>query len=89
MWACLSTRCATLTNAIYSGMASKYDGLDWQKNLNSLVMKETRDRLDWLGVDWIKDGEKGKEVRLLDYACGTGLMSRVCYVESTTNRSLS
>ncbi|RDL41048.1 S-adenosyl-L-methionine-dependent methyltransferase [Venustampulla echinocandica] len=51
------------------------------------IIAEVQARLDWIGVDWIEDSSgnetsesssKGptKEVRLLDYACGTGLVSR-------------
>ena len=53
---------------------------------------ELRSRLDFIGVDWADDdddeGEEEarkddgtkpkKQVRMLDYACGTGMMSRVC-----------
>ncbi len=51
------------------------------------VINEIQKRKDWIGVDWaedISDTEDGsssapkKTVRLLDYACGTGLVSRVC-----------
>lgn len=52
------------------------------------VTAEIQARLDWIGVDWIEDSPGNeasespkeapkKEVRLLDYACGTGLVSRV------------
>ena len=46
-------------------------------------------RKDWIGVDWLSEssedestpeltaGKLKKTVRLLDYACGTGLVSRV------------
>ena len=35
-------------------------------------------RKDWLGVRWVRDGEAqfGKEVKLLDYACGTGSITK-------------
>jgi len=54
------------------------------------LVEEIRARLDFIGVDWVADDENGdgnaaegdaqskKTVRLLDYACGTGLISRVC-----------
>jgi hypothetical protein len=47
-------------------------------------------RRDWIGIDWAEDESESeattsassakpkKTVRLLDYACGTGLVSRVC-----------
>ncbi|KAG9231160.1 S-adenosyl-L-methionine-dependent methyltransferase [Amylocarpus encephaloides] len=51
------------------------------------VVDEIRARTEWIGVDWIEDSfdneraeskqkEPKKSVRLLDYACGTGLVSR-------------
>jgi SAM-dependent methyltransferase len=39
------------------------------------------DKVSFVGIDWTKfpDGTKtGKTVRMLDYACGTGFLSRVC-----------
>lgn len=58
-------------------MASHYDTKDWQKKMNAMIIGEIRNRVDWFGVDWAKEKETSKEVRLLDYACGTGLISRV------------
>lgn len=52
------------------------------KTLDEIVEK-VRARLDFIGVDWVEedegDGDYGttKPVRLLDYACGTGNISRV------------
>lgn len=56
------------------------------------IMKEIQDRRDWIGVDWVPDSSDEEEaaessskttekktIRLLDYACGTGLVSRVCH----------
>lgn len=52
-----------------------------------LLIAEIRARLDWIGVDFrddkAKDGAEGgeveeKRVRLLDYGCGGGMISRVC-----------
>jgi hypothetical protein len=52
-----------------------------------------RSRRDWIGVDFLDDSkekEVGVErekadmntVRLLDYACGTGMVSRVSLISS-------
>lgn len=44
------------------------------------LTEQIRNRLDWLGVKWAShdDSQKdGREVRLLDYACGTGMIARV------------
>lgn len=61
-------------------------------------MAEIRARREWIGVEWIEEGDQDeddeveeeaevggerkppREVRVLDYACGTGLVTRVsCY----------
>ncbi len=34
-------------------------------------------RLGWLGLAPVADGEQTSGVRLLDYACGSGLVSKV------------
>ncbi|KAI8966363.1 S-adenosyl-L-methionine-dependent methyltransferase [Daldinia sp. FL1419] len=68
--------------------ASTYDSKHGK--LNERLMEEIQARLDWIGVDWADDDDDDdssedaksnptkshKEVRLLDYACGTGAMSR-------------
>lgn len=71
-----------------SGEAASYD--EKHRKLNDRLTRELQARLDFIGVDWASDdddsdeddeGEAKKkprrEVRLLDYACGTGMMSRV------------
>ncbi|KAF2970533.1 hypothetical protein GQX73_g3078 [Xylaria multiplex] len=70
-----------------SEQAASYD--DKHRKLNERLTRELQARLDFIGVDWASDdedsdeeGEQGdrkkprREVRLLDYACGTGMMSR-------------
>ncbi|KAK4239103.1 S-adenosyl-L-methionine-dependent methyltransferase [Achaetomium macrosporum] len=67
--------------------AAHYD-TKHEKTINKLI-EEIRAKLDFIGVDWVEDdedtegnGEKTNEgaqektVRLLDYACGTGVVSR-------------
>ncbi|KAJ4298439.1 hypothetical protein N0V88_003469 [Collariella sp. IMI 366227] len=70
--------------------AANYD-TKHEKTLNRLV-EEIRAKLDFIGADWVEDddedegGDEGqakkagdapeKSVRLLDYACGTGVVSR-------------
>ncbi|KAK0725729.1 S-adenosyl-L-methionine-dependent methyltransferase [Lasiosphaeris hirsuta] len=70
----------------FDNEAASYDARH-EKTLNQLV-EEIRSRLDFIGVDWVdgSDDDSGededvtkeesapkREVRLLDYACGTGL----------------
>ncbi|KAB2570527.1 putative methyltransferase [Lasiodiplodia theobromae] len=69
-------------------MASQYDSKDWIKKLGNLITNEIRRRLDWFGVDWAKEHDKSRDVRLLDYACGTGLISRALGPFVTTIRGI-
>ncbi|KAK4200162.1 S-adenosyl-L-methionine-dependent methyltransferase [Triangularia verruculosa] len=76
----------TQNREYFNQQASTYDSKH-QKTLDQLV-EEIRKRVGFIGVDWAdeetsdeeggeKDEKKEKrEVRLLDYACGTGLVSR-------------
>jgi len=61
------------------------------------IIEEIQARRNWIGVDWIDDSEDEssskpqKTVRLLDYACGTGLVSRALapYVSQSIGIDLS
>jgi hypothetical protein len=59
------------------------------------IIAEIQARLEWIGVDWVEDEDsedqdeddgvgRSRRVRFLDYACGTGSMSRVCSISLTT-----
>ena len=74
-----------------SEQAAEYD-IKHAKTLDQLI-KEIRARKDFIGVQWVEDDDEEDEedndaevdakhmperpVRLLDYACGTGVVSRV------------
>ncbi|KAI1803699.1 S-adenosyl-L-methionine-dependent methyltransferase [Daldinia bambusicola] len=73
----------------FNDEASTYDSK--HSKLNERLTEEIQARLDWIGVDWASDDDSDddddeevkskptrprREVRLLDYACGTGTMSR-------------
>ncbi|KAI9709963.1 MAG: hypothetical protein M1820_003041 [Bogoriella megaspora] len=60
---------------VFDDLATKYDAEEWQKKIVEQVTNEIRARLNWLGVEWA-DPLKGNEVKLLDYACGPGTVSR-------------
>ena len=70
----------------FSTIASAHSNKN-EKTTEELIT-EIHSRRDWIGVDFLDDpkekeggveGEKvdKKTVRLLDYACGTGMVSRV------------
>lgn len=69
--------------------AASYDSKH-EKTLDQII-REIRARLDFIGVDWAEDNDEDEDegdeeaskettlkrkVRLLDYACGTGVVSR-------------
>lgn len=55
-------------------------------------MAAIQDHADWMGVRWVSgsddshksDTESERQVKLLDYACGTGLVTRVSSVSSSS-----
>ncbi|KAF1991581.1 S-adenosyl-L-methionine-dependent methyltransferase [Aulographum hederae CBS 113979] len=60
----------------FDKMAEKALSESWLK-VERRMTSELRDRLVWIGIEWAnKDVEASKDVRLLDYACGTGMMTR-------------
>jgi len=76
-----------LTMFINSEHAKTYN-TKFQKTIEQLIA-QIQQRREWIGVKWVEEEEsgsspdrsterkEGKEVRLLDYACGTGLVTRV------------
>nr|CDP24484.1 Putative protein of unknown function [Podospora anserina S mat+] len=79
----------TQNREYFNQQASSYDSKH-EKTLDKLV-EEIRKRIDFIGVEWADEESSGdeeekkednrekrevREVRLLDYACGTGLVSR-------------
>lgn len=85
----------------FDAIADSYDSKPWFAKVNNLVTDALRSDLAWIGVPLRAEAEgagsteKKKnnedEVRLLDYACGTGLMTRIFgpYVTSTTGIDIS
>ncbi|KAL1605413.1 hypothetical protein SLS60_004963 [Paraconiothyrium brasiliense] len=59
--------------------------------VNQAVTNDLRNRLDWIGIPFANMGSSSHALRLLDYACGTGLMSRVFgpYVTETRGIDVS
>lgn len=70
--------------------AANYDNK--HRKLNERLTHELQTRLDFIDADWASDDDSDedddddkphkprREVRLLDYACGTGMMSRVSLI---------
>ncbi|KAI9701229.1 MAG: hypothetical protein M1836_001898 [Candelina mexicana] len=68
----------------WNDTASTYDSKPWQQKIVNQVSSEIRNHLNWIGVDWIDDkttrsssgGTLERQVRVLDFACGPGTVSR-------------
>ena len=68
-----------------SEAARSYDSKPWQQEMLAQVTREILSHLEWIGVDWVKEQQPentGKDhptktVRVLDYACGPGTVTRV------------
>ncbi|KAK3331116.1 S-adenosyl-L-methionine-dependent methyltransferase [Apodospora peruviana] len=75
----------------FNNEAAAYDAKH-EKTLGHIV-DEIRTRLDFIGLDWVDDDDDSgdsenkkspaKAVRLLDYACGTGVVSRALAPSTT------
>lgn len=59
----------------YSGVAATVFDVPWIAKLAEHVSNELRDKFDWINVS--KHGSSDN-TKLLDYACGNGVVSRVC-----------
>ncbi|KAI3340935.1 S-adenosyl-L-methionine-dependent methyltransferase [Ustulina deusta] len=83
----MSRDAADINRSIFNEEAASYD--EKHRKLHERLTRELQARLDFIGVDWASDDEDSdgeerggnskeprREVRLLDYACGTGMMSR-------------
>ncbi|KAK5656517.1 hypothetical protein OQA88_4494 [Cercophora sp. LCS_1] len=71
-----------------SNEAASYDSKH-EKTLNH-ILEEIQSRLDFIGADWVDDDSDNedasapkKQLRLLDYACGTGIVSRALAPHTT------
>ncbi|KAI8934886.1 hypothetical protein NX059_008558 [Plenodomus lindquistii] len=61
-----------------SSISESYDAKPWFATTNNKVTDALRSDLPWIGIPFANtDHSIVEEVRLLDYACGTGLMTRV------------
>jgi hypothetical protein len=69
----------TQTKKSKSAISDSYDSKPWFAKVNNQVTDTLRSRLDWVGIPFAntESSADAKQVKLLDYACGTGLMTRV------------
>lgn len=84
---------AELNRKYFDAISDSYDTKPWFAVVNTQVADELRGRLDWIGIPFANTGPStdASEVRLLDYACGTGLMTRTFgpYVTKTLGVDIS
>ena len=74
----------------FDQISDTYDSKPWFAKTNELTTTELRNRLDWLGIPFVNTGTSSTahEVRQLDYACGTGHLSRVYGPYVTVTRGI-
>ncbi|KAF2130837.1 S-adenosyl-L-methionine-dependent methyltransferase [Dothidotthia symphoricarpi CBS 119687] len=74
----------------FDSISESYDSKPWFAKMNVLTADAWRSELTWIGIPFANESG-GKEVRLLDYACGTGMMTRAFgpYVTKTQGIDIS
>lgn len=80
------------TNKHPSDLASTYNSKAYQVKISQQVSDALQTRKTWLGAQWITPEEdQPREVRLLDYACGTGAVTKALgsYVTSIRGIDIS
>jgi ubiquinone/menaquinone biosynthesis C-methylase UbiE len=76
----MSSSIADANRDFFDKISNAYDSKPFFAKMNQQLGEWLSARVDWVGLDphpIHTKGNEGKEVRLLDYACGTGLLSRV------------
>ncbi|TLD22014.1 hypothetical protein PspLS_08089 [Pyricularia sp. CBS 133598] len=69
-------------------MAATYEtDPKWEKPMAQLIAA-VEERRDFIGVDWVKEGESDRTVRMIDYACGPGTISRALHPYVTQCRGV-
>ncbi|KEQ59558.1 S-adenosyl-L-methionine-dependent methyltransferase [Aureobasidium melanogenum CBS 110374] len=58
----------------WDSKAKDYDAKPWQKKIAAQVASALDSHSSWLGANWTSSSNK--ECKLLDYACGTGSVTR-------------
>ncbi|KAM3415284.1 hypothetical protein BST61_g8814 [Cercospora zeina] len=63
----------------FNELSATYDTKPWQHAIKAQVGEALIATKDWIGVQWATSGEQPepeRQVRLLDYACGTGAVTQ-------------
>ncbi|KAK3709402.1 hypothetical protein LTR37_010963 [Vermiconidia calcicola] len=62
----------------FDDLSSEYDSKPWRLRMSKQIAEALEERKDWIGLRWAQpdDLQYGRETRLLDYACGTGSITR-------------
>ncbi|KAK0833269.1 hypothetical protein LTR03_014929 [Friedmanniomyces endolithicus] len=75
----------------FNDLSATYNSKPWQHKISQQVSDALQQRREWLGVPWIQpndDDDKSRDVRLLDYACGTGAITKALGPSVTTIRGI-
>ncbi|CAO2651223.1 Nn.00g095200.m01.CDS01 [Neocucurbitaria sp. VM-36] len=84
---------AEANRVYFNSISDHYDSKPWFEKVNQQVTDALRSNLSWVGIPFTNTGSSSdaNEVRFLDYACGTGLMTRVFgpYVTKTQGIDIS
>ncbi|KAI6443105.1 hypothetical protein MCOR22_005539 [Pyricularia oryzae] len=59
----------------------------WEKSMAQLIAA-VEERRDFIGVNWVRKGESDRTVRMIDYACGPGTISRALHPYVTQCRGV-
>ena len=62
-----------------SKMASQYDIKEWQKVMLDYITSQLQEHIDFFGIAKDQTSDKKPNIRFLDYACGTGNVSKVSF----------
>lgn len=82
---------AELNRKYFDSISDSYESKPWWTVVNNKVTDTLRSDLPWIGIPFANtdtDNSAVKDVRLLDYACGTGLMTRVFSPYVTQTRGI-
>ena len=78
-----STDLTTANRVFFDDLAAKYDIKPWQKQLALQITNNIQQNLDFIGIPKHSD-----PTTLLDYACGTGIISRALGPSVTSIQAL-